>query len=226
MGRRGHGTEGPRDQVESGFTPVLRELWTNHEAIFAAVFVDGEGECVDYCSSIDVFDAKVAAAHMVVVVAEMVDRIVRVGFGQSRELQLIGDARDIVVRRVNDEYSLVVVLRAGGVTSGVLHGIDLAVDALRKEGAIPPPRWEPRAARLEVEIRAAVGWDYAPQTLLHEGKRIEVSGVLGRWVDGGEGGLVCFRVRTREGKELTVAHDAEGGGWSLLTESEAGGPAA
>jgi hypothetical protein len=69
---------------------------------------------------------------------------------------------------------------------------------------------------LEVIVRAAVGWPYAPAAFSQEGVRVVVSDVLGRWTEpGGSLGdeLVCFRVRTADGQELTLVHDPAGNGW-------------
>src|SRR4051812_38568136 len=56
--------EAARDQGESAFTPILRRCFQDVPRLLAAVFVDAEGECIDYVSAIDPFEAKVAAAHM------------------------------------------------------------------------------------------------------------------------------------------------------------------
>jgi hypothetical protein len=46
--------------------------------------------------------------------------------------------------------------------------------------------------------------------------RVTITGVLGRWTEpGGAMGddLVCFRVQTKDGQELTLVHDPGGDGW-------------
>jgi hypothetical protein len=78
------------------------------------------------------------------------------------------------------------------------------------------PTWDPAPRSLEVIVRGAVGWPYAPAAFSQEGVRVFISDVLGRWTeDGGAQGdeLVCFRVRTEEGQELTLVHDPAGDGW-------------
>ena len=56
--------EGARDQAESAFTEILRRLLHRMKGILAVAFVDGAGECVDYCSALDPFDTKVVAAQL------------------------------------------------------------------------------------------------------------------------------------------------------------------
>jgi hypothetical protein len=74
------------------------------------------------------------------------------------------------------------------------------------------------ASALEVTVRSAVGWPYAPLAFNQEGVRIGISDVLGRWVEADEAAtheVVCFRVRTEEGQELTLVHDPAGDGWRV-----------
>ena len=60
--------EAKRDLLETSFTPILRRIWSAMPSVLAAVFVDLEGECIDYVSSLDPFEAKVSAAHALVLV--------------------------------------------------------------------------------------------------------------------------------------------------------------
>ena len=56
--------EADRDQSESAFTAMLRRVWRSVPNVLSVSFVDYEGECIDYVSSVDPFEAKVSAAHM------------------------------------------------------------------------------------------------------------------------------------------------------------------
>ncbi|MFW5924899.1 MAG: hypothetical protein ACOC9O_01045 [Myxococcota bacterium] len=208
--------ESPRDQEESAFTSVLRRLWESSPGILAACFVDDEGECVDYCSTVDPFDAKVSGAYMRVVVDVVGGAVPRLGGGEMHALEAYGLERDLVARRVDPQYLLVVVADVGAVDSRVLDQIEAAVADLRHEAGVEVPGWDPQAAPLEVELREAVGWQYAPAAFLERGRRIVVSDVIGMWIESGGaagGELSCFRVRTEEGVELTLAHDSERGRW-------------
>jgi len=66
-------------------------------------------------------------------------------------------------------------------------------------------------------VREAVGWAYAPAAFSDQGVRVFVSDVLGRWTEAVGNGdeIVCFRVRTEEGQELTLVHDPRLDGWRL-----------
>ena len=45
--------ESTRDQAENAFTAILRRLFQNVPALVATVFVDMEGECIDYVTCLD-----------------------------------------------------------------------------------------------------------------------------------------------------------------------------
>ncbi len=208
-GGPGSPRESPRDQDSSDFTPILRRLLHTSQSVLAVVFVDWEGECVDYCSSLPPFDAKVAGAHMLVVMADIAARASRLG-GVTRMLHVVGDSRELVARRVSDDYLLTVVVEEGGAVRRVLEAVERAVAEIRDEARLSTPSWDPVEIGLSVELRRAVGWPYAPAAFSEHGKRVEVAHVIGRWTEGAPstgGDLVCFRVRTVSGEELTLAHD-------------------
>lgn len=209
--------EHPRDQAESEFTPLLRRLWARAPEVLAVAFVDGEGECIDYCSSLDPFEAKVAGAQMLVVLADVDRRVAALGGGRSRQLVVSAGDRDLVVRRVSDDHAVVAVTASGGDgVRAVLEGLEELVSALRHEGRIERPRWDELRRALHVQLRAAVGWPYAPLAIVERGRRVRVTEVLGRWVEGAPGAptaVECFRVRTGEGEELTLVHDPVEDAW-------------
>lgn len=199
--------ESARDQGESAFTPILRRLLHRARGVLVAVFVDGEGECVDYCSSLPPFESKVAGAQMLVTMSELADRMRSIGAGESYSLTVHCSARDFVVRRINEDYLLVVGLKRGALTQRLRGGIEQTVSELRREAEIDVPRWEPALDSVRVEVRAAVGWPYAPAAFFgHDGERREIDSVLGRWFQGARSRM-CFRVRTVDGQELTLVHD-------------------
>lgn len=212
-------TEVARDLDQSAFTPILRRLLRITPAVLGAAFVDFDGECVDYCSAVDPFETKVAGAHMQMVSADLGPRFVALGWGAPQILHVVADLRELLVARVSAEYTLVVVVSAGAVVRAVLDGLDRAVTELRVEAGLAPVytrEQDPNA--LQVSVRKAKGWDYAPSSYIHKGVRIGIAAVLGRWVEGGNvtgGDLVCFRVRAESGQEFTLAHDAVTNGWSV-----------
>lgn len=201
--------EAPRDQVESTFTLLLRRLWFANVDVMAAVLVDADGECVDYCSSLPPFDAKVVGAHLRVVVDDVRRFSERVGGAEPSGIEIHGSERDLIARRLGDGYLLVVVVAATGTDQALLADIELTVDAIRREAALSTPSWDP-AEELEVQVRRATGWEFAPRAFVEEGRQHEITSVLGRWEEAGPlagDTLVCFRVQTAAGAELTLAYD-------------------
>ena len=216
MTRRSRPPEAPRDLNETGFTPILRSLWSDHAGVLAVAFVDQEGECVDYCSSIPPYDAKVSGATLRIVLEQLGGRCHAAGAGEPKLLYLVFERVEFVARRVTDEYLLVVTVKPGRAVRKLTEAIETSVLRLREEAAAPPPPWDLGEAGLRVEVRVARGWPYAPSAFIEAGRRIEVQAVLGRWVEGGEatgGELVCFRISTPNGEELTLAHDLVSDRW-------------
>lgn len=208
--------EQTRDQAESAFTPLLRWLWSRSPDILGVVFVDQEGECVDYCASMAPFEAKVAGAHMRVVATHVSEALATLGGGELHSVEIYGAERELIVRRLDECYLVAVVVSAGGVNHGLMDATERAVAALRDEAGVPPPPWEPHAGPIEVELRAAIGWPYAPAAFRQGGGRTPIVAVLGRWFEPGGavgGELVCFRVRSSDGTELTLAHDISQDRW-------------
>lgn len=216
--------ESPRDMEESGFTPILRALVRSVPGVLAAVFVDAEGECIDYCSALPPFDAKVIAAQMLVVTMNVRDRV-RARGGELWFLHIHCGACDVLVRRIADDYALVLVTQSTGLHSLLEESVELAVRALRAESGLRGPAWEPPPTpRVHVEVRrSTASWSYAPSAYWHRGERIRITDVLGRWIEiedkrDGEARssgrqLVCFLVRNERGHELTLAHDPERDVW-------------
>jgi predicted regulator of Ras-like GTPase activity (Roadblock/LC7/MglB family) len=207
--------EAKRDQSESAFTPILRRIWSSGPAVLAAVFVDMEGECIDYVSSIDPFEAKVSAAHAHVLM-DGLRAAPKLGLDEPIAFAITCSERELWARRVSDGYLLVVVLQPGADHLLVHSVLCVAGREFRAEVGAASPSWESATGVLEVIVRAAVGWPYAPAAFSQEGVRVMVTDVLGRWAEpGGASGdeLVCFRVRTEDGQELTLVHDPGGDGW-------------
>lgn len=208
--------ESPRDQGESSFTPILRRLLHRARGVLAVSFVDEEGECVDYCSALPPYDAKVAGAQMLVTMTELARRMRAVGAGESFYLTIHSAKRDVVARRVSQDYLLVVTLKRGALTQRLQGGIEQTVTELRREAGIDVPDWEPVLDSVRVEVRSAVGWPYAPAAYFgDDGSRKGIEVVLGRWFEGART-RICFRVRTEEGEELTLVHDRGADRWERV----------
>jgi hypothetical protein len=215
--------EAARDQAESAFTPILRRLLYRTTGILGVCFVDEEGESVDYCAALPPYDIKVTGAHLHVVMTDLARRFVGIGGGQSWLLHVCGEHRDLLARRVSDNYMLVVILKPHALTRRLLGGIEHAVTELRRESGMSVPSWEPVIDSVSVEVREAVGWPYAPAAFHDSGRRVVIDDVLGRWAEGsGAHGRICFRVRTETGEELTLVHDRAFDRWERYREREEG----
>lgn len=209
--------ETERDQIESSLTAPLRAIYHSTPNVLAAVFVDSEGECVDYCSGLDPFDSKVAAAQLQVVLDGVRHFAGRVSAGRPALLEILGQRRSFLVREVGDGYSVVVVVAGKSIDVAVGWALDECINTLRDETGLQTPAWDPECD-LEVTTRHAVGWEYAPTSFKLHSRRHAIADVLGRWEE--EGGLagrplVCFRVRDTEGVESTLAFDPSEDVWLL-----------
>ncbi len=212
-------SEAPRDMNETAFTHILRRLWKRSPGILAVVFVDSEGEAVDYCCSVDPYEAKVLGAQMGFTTGQLNLAVQKLGFGELHEVIVGSSVRGLTVRRVTDEYSLAVSTVATEDDHVVSMAIERCVDDLRREAHLDTPLWEPRPKPLEVYVREAVGWKYAPALFCEaEAEWREVETVLGRWQDQDFDDLTCFRIRTRDGDELTLAHDTKFDRWTMITD--------
>jgi len=211
--------EGPRDELETAFTPILRRVWTEVPSVLSTAFVDHEGECIDYVSSLDAFEAKVSAAHATMLFDQLRTRQHKLGFAEPVALMIGATQRELWARRVTDEHLLVAISGYGAEAAGIWPALERAAAEFRREVGAELPAWEP-SPPLEVVVRAAVGWPYAPAAFTEEGGvRVMVSDVLGRWTEHPEAPGVeertCFRVRTDDGRELTLVHDPARPGWMV-----------
>ncbi|NLY94898.1 MAG: hypothetical protein GXY23_12835 [Myxococcales bacterium] len=211
--------ESERDQVESNFTRLLREFMSTDPRYLASIFVDREGECVDYCAVIDPYDAKVAGAHLQVVLGEIRPAIKRLMLGEVEHFVAYGGARDLALRRVDDEYSVVLVAAMGGVDDDTIAALSGLAHELRMEAALAPAAFESYYGPLEVEVRDSVGFNFAPASFRVGGTYVEIDAVLGRFREGGGiagGTLECFHVRDARGDEYLLAYDDANRRWHKL----------
>ena len=195
---------------------MLRMLWNAVPSVLAAVFVDNEGECIDYVASIDPFEAKVCGAHASMLVGQLRAAQGKLGLVEPLALSISASERELWARRISDDHTLVVVSGHGTDPAAMWSALERAVRAFRDEVGLAVPAWE-LAPAVDVEVRSAVGWPFAPVAFTLHGTRTVVADVLGRWVESAQaparGDHTCFRVRTEAGHELTLVHDADGKGW-------------
>ncbi|MDD9971769.1 MAG: hypothetical protein OXR73_36330 [Myxococcales bacterium] len=213
--------EAPRDQNESAFTPILRRLYEADPRVLYSVFVDTEGECIDYVSSLDPFEAKVAGAHALVLLNDLRERRQQLGAGAAYVLELATDTSELWARRVSEEYTVVVLMQLGVDRPLLQHALCTACREFRHEVGIELPIWERPATKglkegeLNVTVRPAVGWGYAPSAFAQADEQLEITDVLGRWDEPSHQSThVCFRVRTTDGREWTLVHDTATDRWS------------
>ena len=198
-----------RDRPESRFGYILGGLLEAHRQVDSAAFVDGEGECIDYASRLEPYEAELAGAQLLVVTAELVRRMAGMNAGALILWTVEAGQRDFVVRRVTDEHCVVLALISHGLTAHLLRSMSALADALRKEGGLEVPSWDARGEVYQVHVRPSLGFGYAPQAVsLGEEAPTPVE-VLGRWTERGSIStqeIICFRVRC-QGRELTLTHD-------------------
>lgn len=215
-------SERARDQDESAFTPILRQAWRADASTRCVLFVDREGECIDYVSSMEPYDAKVIAAHALLLLDGLRQRREVLGAGEPHGLEVATSECLLWVQRVSDDYALVVVADPNADADMLDDVVRDACRAFRRECGIPTPTWDAESQQaqdesLSVEVRQAVGWAYAPAAITRGVARTPIVGVMGRWTedDAQRGRQVCFRVRTAEGQELTLAHSPGSNAWHL-----------
>jgi hypothetical protein len=187
----------------------LRSFVEVHPAVLAAVFVDRDGECIDYASSLDPYEAQVIGAQLSQITLDLSRQVPGWGGGALVLWVLEAASREFVVRRVSDEHAVVTGLERGGVNARLLRSMGALAEALRREAALTAADWEPWGDGFMVELRrSAGGWGYAPSAMGPASAQRPVE-VLGRWVERGSISsqeIVCFRVRCGP-EELTLVYD-------------------
>ncbi len=200
------GREAARDMEDTAFTPMLRALIRNVPSVVAVAFVDYDGECIDYCSTaISAYEAKVVGAHLLVV-AKLVAAAHPTG-GAPILTHVVCTQRELFVRRVSDDYTLVVVSKRVPHQAETIAMIETTVAALRVEGGIDRPDFESHRRAIFVDVRSSP-WGFAPTALYDRGDRLEIVDVLGRWTEGlPPRERIGFLTRTERGDELVLLCD-------------------
>jgi hypothetical protein len=137
--------------------------------------------------------------------------------GETFAFELVSAEREVWVRQFCEEYALVVLLAPGFDASELRDAAAVASHEFREEVGLLAPAWEARE-RPSVRVRASAGWEYAPVGFALGDMRYAIAAVLGRWTEParlGEPTWVCFRVRTQDGEELTLAHDEHTDAWTV-----------
>jgi len=209
--------EWPREQSDNAFTAMLRRMYQSVSAIVGVALVDAQGECIDCVSSVEPYGIQLAAAHMHSVFTALRGLRCAERVGETHAFELLAASSEAWVRLLGDDYVLVTVLSHGFDRSLLLEVSDRVASEFRAEVGLNPPAWENRRP-LDVMLRSSVRWDYAPKSYFVGGARVEISAVLGRWIEQltlDSPARVCFRVRTEVGQELTLIHDERTERWQL-----------
>jgi hypothetical protein len=192
-----------RDMDASPFASILQGLIERIPGAFAVGLVDREGETVDYAGLISPFDIKVAAAHFQIIMLQLVDLKT---LGTPKHLIVRVSERSLIVRQLQDGYSVVVLLsRRGGFVSAerafsaCIHSLTIEAGWDRAD-ELPP--WFP----ISVETDSA----HRPSRIVYGGlaESVEVLGTIVGLARGEHG----FRIRLASGPEITVVREA-GGHW-------------
>lgn len=209
-------SEAPRDQAESSFTRIIREFLAGDPRYLGCIFVDREGECVDYCSSIDTYELKVIGAQLQVVTANLRRHLTRLIVGELESFYVSASEGDLLLRRVDADYSLVLLTTAGAVDEHTLAEASILARRLRDEAGLEAAYFDSSEGRMEVTLRESIGYGYAPIAIRRAEKVALVSDVLGYFEEHGGlagGPLDCFHIRLENNGELLLVRDAEHDRW-------------
>jgi hypothetical protein len=194
---------GARDQDRTGFTEAL-ERSLEAPGVRGAVLVDDNGEAVDSAGRLVAFEAKVAAAHLQLLLTEATARLDAL-IGPVRELVVRADRASFSAHALPDGYAVALLLARHACAVSPLAVAELR-DAVSREAG-----WTPRAARLDwrrVQVRTA-SHDRRRPVSLRVGQAWQPLELLGRDV-----AASCWRVRIPCGAEATILRERGGAWWS------------
>ena len=203
-----------RDRPATPFSELMEAYLAQHATIEAIVFVDNQGECIDYASRMDPDEAMIMGATWLTPTLSLRSGMARLGAGALLWWVIEAEQRDFVVRLVSDEHLVLIVLPAFGVGARILEVMQPLAEALRAEAGLPAPRWDSPGEAVRVATRESFEWGYAPDAVIDaQGRPLHIE-VLGRWRERRRfaRGLTCFRVRGG-GAELTLAYDSVRDRW-------------
>ena len=198
-----------RDRPDSAFSFILNRFVQVHSEVLAAVVVDGDGECVDYASVIDPYEAKVFGAALLGTTAEITAATRRMGAGSPIQWVVEASKYDLLVRRLSDDLALVVVLSSRGLNGHVLAAMNTLAGALRYEAGLDAATWDPSSVPFRVQTRLGPDGEELPASVYDGGVAQAVQAVLARWTERGvisSADRTCFRVRVAKG-ELTLVFE-------------------
>lgn len=191
----------PRDQAPSSFTTILEDLLRGIPGAHAAALVDFEGETIDYAGHLDPFDVKVTAAHWQIVLTEVAGSRI----GAPHQITVRAHRRSYIVRQLQPEYALVLVLHARAAFAASCRALQEAHARLCTEAGWSAPRCS-RWYGVDVETDAS---DRGRPARLRSASGWQPVEVMGSMVGLGprEKG---FRVRLPSGAEMLLVRERMG----------------
>jgi hypothetical protein len=214
----------PRDQEETAFAPILRDVLGRVPGARAAALVDFHGETVDYAGRAAPFDLRVAAAHWRIVLHDVA---AQPGLARVRWLVVGAGRGSYLVYALPDDYALVVVLARTAGFVGWQRAAAVCAVALGAEAGWAPRRattteWHPVRVSADARLRprfVRVGGRPRP---------VEILGMVVKRPDSGNGGNRGngdaaarprtgsrergWRIRLQTGIEATLVREP-GGAW-------------
>lgn len=193
----------PRDQAPSSFTTILERLVVSTPSARGAALVDFEGETVDYAGHLDPFELKVAAATWQIAVSE----VCATSFAGFTQIVVRAARSSFVLRRVTDQYALVLVLHARAAFAVSDRALAEAETALASEAGwsrANRPAW----FSASVQTQAETGADHRPTSMLvaNAWQPVEVIGALVGLGERERG----YRVRLPSGAEMMLIRERNG----------------
>jgi predicted regulator of Ras-like GTPase activity (Roadblock/LC7/MglB family) len=188
-----------RDQAASPFTAILERLVRSTPSARGAALVDFEGETVDYAGHIDPFELKVAAATWQIVLSELE----ATALAGPTQVTIRARRSSYVLRRVNHEYAIVLVLHARAAFAVSERALVEAETALAHEAGLARKN---RHTWFGVSVRAAA--EHRPVELCVAGswEPIEVMGAVVGLHDRERG----YRIRLASGAEMMLVRERSG----------------
>jgi hypothetical protein len=195
-----------RDQTPTTFSEILQHLLWLEPRATAAVLVDGEGETVDYATSLSSYDTKVAAANLRIVLEDITVCWSKVAPDDPLTHILVRARQGtFFVRPIADGYALVLVLRRRNFAVSS-RGVAWATRLLSKEAGWSAVSeevlaWHPA----EVELHATKRFRPSQIKINDTWERVEVLGSIV-----GLGREKGFRCRLQSGAEITLLREPTG----------------
>jgi hypothetical protein len=189
----------PRDQEPSSFGAILERLVASTPSARGAALVDFEGETVDYAGRLDAFELKVAAATWQIALSEVDETT----FAEPRQITVRAASTGFVLRRVNREYAIILVLHPRAAFAVSERALAEAETALSTEAG-----WARKNRPAWFSVSVQIGAEHRPVELFvaDRWQPIEVMGAVVGLQERERG----YRVRLPSGVEMMLVRERNG----------------